>query len=94
MIDRNTLKIIGEAIQKIEDKNDDYQNDKTWQRLRSVQEEAFKDFAKQEIELSKTKYSHYNNKKYIDRINIYKDYLEFAEEKDGDYKQFNNDDIK
>ena len=81
MIDRNTLKIIGEAIKKIEDRDYDYQNNSTWQDLRALQDKAFKEFAEQEIELSKTKYANCTRKEYIDRINTYKEYLEFVEDK-------------
>ena len=49
MIGKATLMILAEAIAKIEDKDDDYMNNEVWQRLRALEDEAYKIYAEQEM---------------------------------------------
>ena len=81
MIDKNTLEALADAIMRIEKKDFNYQENDTWQKLRKMQEDAFKEYAKQEIEYSKTRYISPSDTAYISKINSYKSYLNKTEGK-------------
>lgn len=49
MINKGTLMVLAEAISKIEDKDDDYMNNEVWQKLRMLEDEAYKIYAEQEM---------------------------------------------
>lgn len=85
MIDRETLFIINEAIVRIENKDDNYTENPTWQRLRKVQDEAFKDFAKQEIKYCKSKNGVRVDRDYNSDIRNYEEFLNIIQENE-DYE--------
>lgn len=79
MINKGTLMVLAEAISKIEDKDDDYMNNEVWQRLRKLEDEAYKIYAEQEMAEScqKVKSTNYANikEKASKVINECKEYL-------------------
>lgn len=83
MVDRETLYIINDAIVKIEDKDINYTENVTWQRLRKVQDEAFKEFAQQELERYKSKSKINTGIDYSRKIEEYEEYLNIMEGRNG-----------
>lgn len=90
MIDKETLLILNDAIIKIENNDSNYMESKTWQRLRKVQDEAFKEFAKQEIEYCKSKEGLRVDRDYSKTIKDCEEFLNFVgnDEEDNNINEY------